>query len=215
MRIINRCENNLDKAALYRKGLQLEYFTAGYNALEALASIGFGVLQGSIALVGFGLDSVVESLSGLVLVWRLRTHGQVSGEEEERIERRAVRFVALSFFILGAYVLFESVKKLLLREIPQASLPGIIIDILSLLVMPLLALSKRRLGEGIGSKALIADSKETFACAFLSAALLIGLGVHYLFGFWQADPLVVFVIVVFLFKEGYEGWRESGRRHEA
>ena len=215
MRKMNRSEKKPDKAALYRKGLRLEYFTVGYNALEAFASIGFGLLQGSIALVGFGLDSVVESLSGLVLVWRLRMHGRVSGEAEERIERRATRLVAASFFILGAYILFESVKKLVLREIPQASLPGIIIAILSLIVMPLLAQSKRRLGERIGSKALIADSKETFACAFLSAALLIGLGAHYLFGFWQADPIAALVIVAFLFKEGVEGWRESGRCDEA
>ncbi len=207
---MDRSEHTLDRAALYRKGLRLEYFTVGYNALEALASIGFGVLQGSIALVGFGLDSIVESLSGMVLAWRLRTHGQVSGEEEERIERKAVRLVAASFFILGAYVLFESVKKLVQGEIPDPSLPGIIIAVVSLIVMPLLALSKRRLGERIGSRALIADSKETFACAFLSAALLAGLGVHYLFGFWQADPIAALVIVGFLFKEGYEGWRESG-----
>jgi divalent metal cation (Fe/Co/Zn/Cd) transporter len=201
----------VDIERFYRRGLQLEYFTVGYNALEAVASIVFGSIAGSIALIGFGLDSIVESLSGLVLVWRLRQHGKISKEVEETIERRAQRFVAVTFFVLGLYVLFESVKKLVLVEIPQPSLPGILIAVASMLVMPLLTWRKYRTGKQIASRALVADSKETLACAFLSVALLLGLGANYLFGFWPADPVVGLVIVAFLFREGWAGWRESAK----
>ena len=203
-----------DADRLYRKGLRLEYFTVGYNILEAAVSIAFGSMAGSIALIGFGLDSIIESLSGLVLVWRLKQHGRLSEEDEERIERRATRFVALTFFILGLYVLFESVKKMWVTEIPEPSLAGIIIAIASIIVMPLLTWQKYVTGKQINSRALVADSKETLACAFLSVALLIGLGANYLFGFWQADPIVGLVIAVFLFREGWESWRESGEEVE-
>ncbi len=195
---------------LYRKGLNLEFFTVGYNVIEALASIIFGIIGGSIALVGFGLDSIVESLSGFVLIWRLSRHDKISPLEEERAEKRAVRFVSVTFFILGIYVLYESVKKLVLHEAPEPSLPGIIIAALSILIMPVLAMEKRKVGLQLGSKALVADSMETFACAFLSLALLAGLGANYLFGFWQADPIVGLIITVFLFREGYETWEKSG-----
>jgi divalent metal cation (Fe/Co/Zn/Cd) transporter len=193
----------------HRRALYLEYFTIAYNTAEAIASIGFGYLAGSIALVGFGLDSVVESLSGLVLIWRLRKHGVVSVDEESLIEKRAVKFVALTFFILGAYVTFRAVQTLLLREAAEPSVPGMVIAILSLVVMPLLAWRKIVIARQIGSRALLADAKETLACAFLSVALLTGLACNYFFGFWQADPLAALVIAVFLFREGYGGWREE------
>ena len=111
---------SIDK--LYTRGLRLEYFTVGYNILEAVASIVFGSIANSIALIGFGLDSIVESLSGLVLIWRLRQHGKISRAAEERIEERATKFVAITFFILGVYILFESIKKLVFAEIPAPSL---------------------------------------------------------------------------------------------
>ncbi len=195
---------------LYRKGLRLEYFTVGYNVVEAVVSIIFGILAGSIALVAFGLDSVVESMSGLVLIWRLRQHGKISEEDEERIEKKAMRFVAVTFLALGLYVLFESVKKLVLVEAPEPSLPGIIIALVSVVVMPFLTWQKYKTGQQINSKALVADAKETLACAFLSVALLLGLGANYLFGFWAADPIVGLVIVVFLLREGWLTWREAG-----
>jgi cation diffusion facilitator family transporter len=194
---------------LYKKGLYLEYLTVGYNAGEAIVSILFGSLANSIALIGFGLDSIIESLSGLVLVWRLKQRGKVTEQDEERIEKRAVRLVAISFFLLGAYVLEESVRKLIIADVPETSLPGIIIAGASLVVMPILAWQKIKTGRAIGSRAMVADSKETLACAFLSVALLIGLGANYLFGFWQADPIVGLIIVVFLFREGWEGWQEA------
>lgn len=193
---------------LYKKGLHLEYFNVSYNILEAIVSILFGSVAGSIALVGFGLDSVIESLSGMILLWRLRQHGRVSAADEERLEKRAVRFVAATFFILGLYVLVQSIRKLAAVEIPEPSLPGIIIAAVSVTVMPLLMWQKYKTGKQIGSRALVADSKETLACAFLSMALLLGLGANYIFGFWQADPIVGLIITAFLFREGWEGWRE-------
>jgi divalent metal cation (Fe/Co/Zn/Cd) transporter len=194
---------------LYKKGLLLEYVTVGYNIVEAVVSIVFGHIANSIALIGFGLDSIVESLSGMVLIWRLRQHGKISEKEEEEIEKKATKFVAITFFMLGFYVLFQSVKKLVAKEIPDPSLPGIIIAIASLGIMPILAWQKFNVGKQIQSQALIADSKETLACFFLSVALLLGLGSNYVFGFWQADPIVGLIIVAFLFREGREAWLEA------
>jgi len=199
---------------LYQKGLRLEYFTVGYNIMEAIVSIVFGGIANSIALIGFGLDSIVESLSGAVLIWRLGQHKKITEEEEEKIEKKAMRFVAITFFILGFYVLFQSLKKLILREIPDPSLPGILIASVSLIVMPVLFFQKYKVGKRINSQALVADSKETLACSFLSLALLLGLGANYLWGFWQADSIVGMIIVLFLFREGWEGWLESMGKSE-
>lgn len=189
---------------LYRKALLLSYLTVGYNVLEGVVSIFAGILAGSIALVGFGLDSFVESLSGGVMVWRFRKHGKLSHSEEREVENKATRLVAYTFFILAAYVLYESAKKLYLQEIPEPSLFGIIIAIVSILLMPFLFYQKYQTGRLLKSKSLVADSKETLACCFLSVALLIGLGLNYAFRLWQADPIVGFIVVVFLVKEGYE-----------
>ena len=189
---------------LNRKALLLSYFTVGYNILEGIVSIFAGILAGgSIALIGFGLDSFVESLSGGVMIWRFRKHGKVSEEEEEKAEKRASKLVGYTFFVLGAYVLSQSVRKLYLRDASEPSLLGIIIAVVSVIVMPILFYVKYKTGRSIGSKSLVADSKETLACVFLSVSLLIGLGLNYLYGIWQADPIVGLVIVVFLVKEGY------------
>jgi divalent metal cation (Fe/Co/Zn/Cd) transporter len=194
---------------LYRKGLYLEYLTVGYNIAEAFFSILFGTIANSIALIGFGLDSIIESLSGIVLIWRLHKHGKIPREAEEKIEKKALKFVALTFFVLSLYIFFQSLKKLIKVEIPSPSLPGIIVASVSIFIMPLLAWQKYKTGKIIKSRALMADSKETLACAFLSFALLGGLGIHYLFGFWQADPIAGLIIVIFLFREGEESWKES------
>jgi divalent metal cation (Fe/Co/Zn/Cd) transporter len=194
---------------LHRRALSLSYFTVGYNISEGIVSILAGLLADSIALVGFGLDSFVESLSGCVMVWRLRKHGKISEQEEEKVEGKAVRFVSYTFFILGAYVLYESLQKLYAREIPEPSLLGIIVAIVSIIVMPILFYVKYQTGKSIGSRSLVADSKETLACVFLSGALLIGLGLNYLYGFWQADPMVGLLIVLYLGKEGYTTLKEG------
>ncbi|MGM0442205.1 MAG: cation diffusion facilitator family transporter [Elusimicrobiota bacterium] len=197
------------KDKLYKKGLRLEYFTVGYNTLEAVLSILFGSMAGSIALVGFGMDSIIESLSGLVLIWRLRKYKDLSEEEEQEVEQKAMKFVAVTFFILGSYVLYQAAKKIIFAKPAHPSLPGIIIAGLSIIIMPVLAFQKLKVGKGIGSNALIADSKETLACMFLSVALLLGLGANYLFGFWQADPVAGLIITYFLFREGVESWKEA------
>jgi divalent metal cation (Fe/Co/Zn/Cd) transporter len=133
----------------------------------------------------------------------------MSEEEEEELEKKAARMIAVTFFILGAYVLYESAKKLIVHEVPLPSLFGIAIAFVSLITMPVLFYFKYKIGKKIGSRSLVADSKQTLACMFLSAALLIGLGLNYLSGIWQADPIVGLVIVIFLFKEGYETWKEE------
>lgn len=188
----------------FREALLWEYFTVAYNFAEAIFSIFFGRLSGSIALVGFGLDSIVESLSGLILIWRLKKHNLTDKAHEDASEQRAQVLVGFTFFILGAYILFQSLRKLILQEAADPSIPGIVIALLSIIIMPFLAQKKYQLGIRINSRALKADSKETLACSFLSVALLIGLGLNYLFGWWYADSLTGLVIVIFLFREGWE-----------
>ncbi len=194
---------------LHKKALLLSYFTVGYNVLEGIASIFAGLFAGSIALVGFGSDSFVESLSGGVMIWRFRKHGKITEEEEEKVELKATRLIAYTFFILGFYILYESVKKLCFHEIPNPSLLGIIIAIVSIIVMPVLFYMKYQTGKSVNSKSLVADSKQTLACTFMSVALLIGLGLNYLYGLWWADPVVGLIIVVFLIKEGYTTFKEG------
>ena len=194
---------------LHKKALLLSYFTVGYNVLEGIASIFAGLFAGSIALVGFGLDSFVESLSGCIMIWRFRKHGKITEEEEEKVELRATKLIAYTFLILGSYVLYESIKKLYFHEIPNTSLLGIIIAIVSIIVMPVLFYMKYQTGKSVNSKSLVADSKQTLACTFMSVALLIGLGLNYLYGLWWADPVVGLIIVVFLIKEGYTTFKEG------
>jgi divalent metal cation (Fe/Co/Zn/Cd) transporter len=190
-------------ANLKQKALRLAYFTIAYNVVECALSLMAGVLAGSIALVGFGLDSLVESLSGGVMLWRFSRHEDMNPEAEARLERRAVRIVGYTFFVLGAYVFYESLEKLILREAPAPSLLGLGIALASMLVMPGLFYLKYQTGKSLGSASLMADSKQTLACALLSVALLIGLGLNYWFGVWQADPVIGLVIVLLLLREGY------------
>jgi divalent metal cation (Fe/Co/Zn/Cd) transporter len=194
---------------LHKRALHLSYFTVGYNILEGIVSLMAGFWAGSIALVGFGLDSFVESLSGGVMIWRFRQHPGLTPEAEEEIERKAIKIVGYTFLVLGAYVLYESLKKLYFQEIPAPSLLGIIIAIVSLIVMPGLFIIKYRTGQSLNSPSLMADSKQTLACAFLSVALLIGLGLNFWYGLWQADPVIGLVVVGFLVKEGWGTLKEG------
>jgi cation diffusion facilitator family transporter len=192
------------KLLLERRALLLSYLTVGYNILEGIISIVAGALARSPALLGFGIDSAIESLSGGIMIWRFSGNKKRTEEEEERIEKRARKLVAYTFFILGAYVLYESIHKLVSSEIPEPSLLGIVIAIVSLIFMPILYYLKIKTAKALGSKSLAADAKETLACWLLSVALLIGLGLNYVAGIWQADPIAGLFIVAFLFKEGYE-----------
>ena len=192
----------------YEKALIAEYFTVGWNVLEGLIAIAAGATAGSIALVGFGLDSFVEVTSGLVLIWRLRKHG-FNDEEEEAAERKAILVVGITFLLLAVYVTYESAKKLLLHEHPNESLIGIILAIVSLIVMPLLAMYKKKIAAEINSRALRADALETLVCSYLSLTLLLGLGANALFGWWWADPVAALAMVYFLIKEGWEAVEEG------
>jgi divalent metal cation (Fe/Co/Zn/Cd) transporter len=192
----------------HEKALLAEYFTVGWNVIEGIVAIAAGIVAGSIALIGFGLDSYVEVASGIVLIWRLRKHG-FGDEEEEVAEKRAIFFVGLTFLALALYVTFESGKKLLLHEHPDESLVGIILAIVSLIVMPLLAWYKKKIAAEINSRALRADALETLACSYLSLTLVVGLGANALFGWWWADPLAALAMVYFLIREGCEAVQEG------
>ena len=185
-----------------RRGRWLEYLTIAWNSLEAIASVGTGLLAGSIALVGFGVDSVIETSSGAVMLWRLR-----DGERGEARERLALRLVGVSFFLLAAYVAFDAVKSLVMREPPEASYIGKGIAALSLVVMPLLARAKRRVAARLDSRAMQADSRQSELCAHLSAILIAGLVLNALFGLWWADPVAALVMVQIITKEGIEALR--------
>ena len=195
------------RAANVRRGRRLEYLTIGWNSLEALIAIGAGLVAGSIALVGFGVDSIIETSSGAILLWRL-----VSGDHRERI---ALKLVGVSFLVLAAYVAFDAGKSLLLREPPDESYVGIALGALSLIVMPLLAQAKRRVAANLNSRALEADSRQTDICAYLSAILLAGLGLNALFGWWWADPVAGLVMIPIIAKEGIEALRGEACGNDA
>ncbi|MGA7579326.1 MAG: cation diffusion facilitator family transporter [Desulfobaccales bacterium] len=196
-------------ASLEKKALRLAWFTVAYNVAECLLSLLAGALAGSIALVGFGLDSLLEALSGGVMIWRFSPRRGRSPAAEARLERRAVQIIGYSFFILAFYIFYEAARKLLFAEIPRPSLLGIGVALASALVMPALYLVKFRTGESLGSASLRADSKQTLVCGLLSVALLIGLGLNYLYGLWQADPIFGMVIALFLVREGSHTVKEG------
>lgn len=193
------------REALVRRAKTLEHVTVGYNALEGLASIVAGVLAGSIALIGFGVDSVIEVTSAVALLWRL--HADADHERRERSERITLRIVGLCFLALALYVTVDSVRSLVHRTPPEHSLPGIGITALSVIIMPLLSRAKRNIGRAIGSAALVADAKQTALCTYLSAITLAGLMLNALLGWWWADPVAALVMVPIIAREGAEGLR--------
>lgn len=190
------------RADLVKRGRQLEYFTIVYNSLEGLVALGAGLVAGSIALVGFGFDSLIEVTSGAVLLWRL--YSDANEARRERVEAISLRIVGVLFVSLAVYVTQDSVMSLLRREAPDESLPGIVLAALSLIVMPLLVRAKRKVARGINSGALMADSKQTELCTYLSAILLVGLLLNALFGWWWADPVAALIMVPIITNEGIE-----------
>jgi divalent metal cation (Fe/Co/Zn/Cd) transporter len=189
---------------LRRRGLLLEYLTIGWNTAEAFVAVAFGLAAGSIALIGFGLDSLIEVFAASVVVWQLR------GDTGEGRERRALRLIAVSFFALGAYVTGEAVYDLVARARPGESIAGIALAVISLVVMPLLGIAKRRTGRLLGSATLVADAAETFLCSYLSAILLVGLVLNATVGWWWADPLAALGIAALAVREGLEAWQGNG-----
>jgi divalent metal cation (Fe/Co/Zn/Cd) transporter len=188
--------------SLLARGRRLEYFTLGWNVIEAIVAGLAGLAAGSTALIGFALDSLIESLSGGVLLWRLR-----DGRDGEVRERIAQRLVAVSFVALAGYVAVESVLTLNSRSEPDASLVGIVLAAVSVIVMPILARSKRSVAAGLGSPALTADSRQTDLCAYLSAILLAGLGLNAFLGWWWADPVAALAMVPIMVFEARRAWR--------
>lgn len=197
-----------ERANQLRAGRRLEYFTLGWNLTEAAVAVCAGLFAASIALIGFGVDSLIESLSGGILLWRLQ-----GTETDQRRERLAHKLVGISFFVLALYVAFEAGKSLLHREEPETSVVGIVLSVVSLIVMPLLARAKRRVAAKIDSRALHADSRQTDICAYLSAILLGGLLLNALFGWWWADPIAALCMLPLISREGMEAVRNRSSCH--
>jgi len=188
----------------------LEYGTVGWNVVEGLVAVAAALSSGSIALLGFGVDSFVETASGAILIWRLRAEGKAEDEKAiEQLDRRAHQLVGISLFALAAYIAVDASVALWTRERPGASWIGIAVTTISLGAMWWLARAKRRAAAALGSRALEADSFQTTACWWLSLITLSGVGLNTLFGWWWADPVAALGMTWFLVREGREAWRNE------
>ncbi len=178
-----------------------------YNGAEAIVALWAGARARSIALVGFGLDSVIEIAAAAVVFWRVGVEARGANPDEvERAEGKVRRFVGITFFTLAGYVVVQAVRSLWWREAPSESIVGIGLAIVSLLIMPVIAVGKFRAARAMGSRALSAEAKETLACSYLSFCLLLGLAVHAVVGWWWADPAAALLMVPWLVREGLEGF---------
>lgn len=192
-----------ERSRLVRRARLLAWAGIGWHVVEFAIALGAGLAASSIALVGFGIDSLIESAAGLVVVWRFgrrRAH-------LESAEHRAQRLIAASFFVLAAYVGVEAVRTLLGGDHPEASWVGIGLAAVTAPTMPLLARAKRRVGERLGSSATVQEGVQNLLCAYLSVALLLGLGANAMLGWWWADPVAALVVGAVALREGLEGWR--------
>jgi divalent metal cation (Fe/Co/Zn/Cd) transporter len=193
------------RSALVRRGLWLNYLGIGYNVVEAIVSIAAGLVAGSVALVGFGVDSGIEVTASIAAQWRLRADLNV--HRRERVERVTHRIIGTSFLALAVYVVVDSATTLWQREEPDASRVGLVILTLSVLVMPVLAQAKRRIAQALHSRALEADATQTSICAYLSVIALAGVALNAVLGWWWADPVAALAMVPIITKEGLEGVR--------
>jgi divalent metal cation (Fe/Co/Zn/Cd) transporter len=193
-----------DPDRLRRRGFRLEYATMTWMVAEAAVAITAGLIAASIALVGFGLDSVIELFSATIVIWQLR--GEIAGQDRET---RAIRLIGVTFFALAAYLTVESIRDLATAARPAQSVPGLAVTAAALIVMPALAIAKRRTGQALGNRTLIADSAETAFCAFTSAAALLGVGLNAWLGWWWADPAAALIIAALAVKEGIECWDQE------
>jgi cation diffusion facilitator family transporter len=200
---------------LHRRGLRLEWFTVTWNVVEAVVAIGAGIIAGSVALVGFGVDSGIEVISAVALLWRLYKAGpNASAEEHGDAERKALYLVAATFFLLAAYITYEAIGALASGEGPESSTVGLVLSVISILVMPALAYSKQRTGREMGSRALQADAVETWVCSYLSLALLAAVGLNAAFGWWWADPVGALAMLPVILWQGWETLEEAREEDE-
>lgn len=198
------------KEKLHRRGLWLEWFTVAWNVVEAVVAIGVGLAVGSVALGGFGADSGIEVISAVALLWRLLKAGpHASVQEESAAERKALYLVAATFFLLALYILYEAVGALISGEGPESSTLALVLSAVSLVIMPVLAYLKGRTGREMGSRALVADSVETWVCAYLSVALLAAVGLNAAYGWWWADPLGALAMLPVILWQGWETFEEA------
>jgi divalent metal cation (Fe/Co/Zn/Cd) transporter len=188
-----------DLRRLRLRGFALEYFSVAWMIAEAAVAVTAGILAGSVALTGFGLDSLIELASAVIVIWQLR--GEAAGQDRDT---RAVRLVGVTFFALAAYLTIEGLRDLVTASKPAVSPAGLAITTAALVVMPALAVAKRRTGRALGSRTLVADSAETAFCAYTSAAALLGVALNAAFGWWQADPIAGLVIAALAVREGLE-----------
>lgn len=196
------------RLALLRRALGLEYLTVGWNVLEGLIGVYAAIAAGSVALLGFGIDSFIECCSAGILIWRLRAEaGAGARATVSHLDRRAHQLVGISLFALALYMAADASITLWRRERPHPSLVGIVLTFVSMTVMLGLAQRKRRAATALGSRALHADAFQTTACWWLSAAALVGLGLNALWGLWWADPVSALVMAVLISREGREAWR--------
>ena len=186
-----------------RRAKLLAWWGVGWHGIEAAVAIGAGVVAGSIALVGFGADSLIESVAGFALLWRFAAARAAS----EDAERKAQKMIAASFYVIAAYVGVEAIRSLIGGDHPEVSYVGIALSAVTLLTMPPLAIAKARVGERLGSSATKSEGRQNMLCAYLSAALLVGLGANAIAGWWWADPAVALVIAAVAVREGREAWR--------
>jgi len=193
------------RAAVARRGRLLQYLTVLWNSAECIVALAAGFLAGSIALVGFGFDSAIEVTSSLAALWRLRS--DAVERDRERAEGRTLRIIGVCFMLLAGYVLYDAIRTLLTREPPSVSTAGIIITGLSLIVMPILVHFKRRVARELRSGALEAEARQTRVCAYLSAILVVGLGLNAAFGWWWADPVAALGMAPLIAREGVDAVR--------
>jgi len=192
-----------ERERLVRRARLLAWLGIGWHGVEATVAIAAGLVAGSIALVGFGADSLVESVAGLVLIWRFGA----SRAGSDAAELRAQRLIGASFYLIAAYVGLEAVRTLVVGDRPEVSWIGIGLSAVTLATMPPLAIAKARLGERLGSSATKSEGRQNMLCAYLSAALLVGLGGNAALGLWWLDPAVALLIAVVAVNEGREAWR--------
>lgn len=198
-----------------RIGLGLVVATMVYNIVEAGLALWFGAEAESIALVGFGLDSVIETAAAGVLLWRLQLEARgAEPEEVEKAEQQVQRFIGATFLALALYVFGQAGWMLVRQEAPSESPLGILLAIASLVIMPLVSIGKLRAATELGSPALRAEAKETLACSYLSFTLLLGLGANVSVGWWWADPIAALFMIPWLVKEGLEGVRGEAEKEE-